>query len=95
MKSYLFGYGGKTISWYGKIKGPKKGPPAIWFTKNKKVIEPENIGILGYPVDRKMTLWEALTSTRFVFRDVDALRFWLQSMTENVNEIYPKDDDEE
>lgn len=88
MKIYHFGRG-KTIAWFCDLKRKQDERPVIIFTKSK-IAAP--LDMLGKSAPgRKLTFMERLTSTWFVFRDVDALRFWLESMLAYINKRYPKD----
>jgi len=83
MKIYHFGHG-KTIAWYGGWLNK----PTIVFTKNKKGVAPELLGKLNSLSGRKLTFWEQITSTYFIFQDVKALRSWLQSTLDNIDKVY-------
>lgn len=92
MKIYRFGHG-YTLAWFSSLihkKDKNMMYPVIVFTKNKKSVSPDKLGTLCF--GRKLSLWEYWTSTWFVFPNVDALRFWLESMLTNIERTYPKEE---
>jgi hypothetical protein len=89
MKMYRFGYG-RTLSWWAFLKSKREENPTIIFTKCKTLPDGVKLGELCYPASRSLSLWEKLTSVWFVFKDVDSLRFWIRSMLDICDKLYPE-----
>ena len=88
MKIYRFG-SGRTLVWFGTIKRKEEEKHVILFTKSNIDIEPEKLGKLHF--GRNLTFWKRLTAVWFVFPDIEAVRFWLEKMLDNLNTLYPRE----